>query len=279
MRKLRLHILGNLIAYVLIIFMALLNGCSDSGSGPLDINMFSVEDDVALGRQLDSSIRNNPKEYPILNNQAATSYLQAMVNEIIKSPEIKYKDQYFTYKVTIINDPNTVNAFSLPGGYVYVYTGLIKFLDNEATMAAVLGHEIAHAELRHATKRMTKYYGVSVLLNLLLGNNPSQLEEIGANLLTGLGFLANSREDEYQADEYSFKYLMSSIWYPGATIYFFDKINENKDAGFLATLLSTHPLPQDRIDAVNKLIKDANLAPPTETNLRSKEWVEYKKLF
>ncbi len=250
-----------------------LSSCDEDG-GTSWFNLFSTSDDVALGQKLDAEISADPNTYPILNDANATAYLQGIMNKILNSPEIKYKST-FPYQIKIINT-NTVNAFAAPGGYIYVYKGLIKFLDNEATLAAVIAHEIAHAERRHATQRMTKQYGVSVLLGLILGDNPSQMEEIAANLLTGLGLLKNSRDDEYEADEYSFKYLMSTEYYAGATKFFFDKIGANSSGGTLEELLSTHPMPQDRIDAVDKLIEKNNLPAPTEANLFTQRYTTFK---
>lgn len=250
-----------------------LNSCEDS-SNPSDFNLFSTSDDLELGKKIDAEITSNSNEYPILNNQQATAYLQNIVNTILNSPEIKYKNT-FDYKVKIINT-NTINAFAVPGGYVYVYKGLIKFLDNEATMAAVLAHEIAHIERRHATKRMTKQYGVSILLSIVLGSNPSVLEEIAANILTGLALLKNSRDDEYEADEYSFKYLLSTNWYAGAAKLFFDKIAENEQGGKLEELLSTHPLPQERIKKLDNLINKHNIGSPSENNLFSQRYINFK---
>lgn len=249
-------------------------GCEE-GASPYDLNLFSLEDDKQLGADIVAQIDANPQEYPPYNNIQAQQYLQNMVNEIIKSPDVKYAGT-FNYNVKIINKGDVVNAFALPGGYVYVYTGLLKFIDNEATLASVLAHEIAHAERRHSTKRLTKHYGVQFLLGLLLGQNPSAIEEISANLLTGLGFLYNSREDEYEADEYAFKYLRSTIWYPAAMTYFFDAVKRDEKEGFLKELLSTHPLPQQRIDAVNALIKKYNIPTPTESNLFSQRYSQFK---
>jgi len=240
------------------------------------INVFSPKDDVELGMQLQSQISSNPKEYPILNDQGVTEYCQEIVNQIILSPKIKYKNT-FKYKVTVIKNDDVVNAFAVPGGYIYVYTGLLKFLDNEATLAAILAHEVAHCELRHATQRLTKAYGVAILLDIVLGNNPDKMVEIAANLLTGLAFLKNSRDDEYEADSYAYEYLKSTKWYPGALIFFFDKIKKNEGSSFLQVLLSTHPLSQDRIDKLNAKITADKLPQPTEENLFSQRYQEFKK--
>jgi predicted Zn-dependent protease len=261
---------------VLFLFMSLLflnNGCAD-GSSIGDINLFSTADDVKLGGEVVAEMHKDTQNYPIYNNAEATAYVQAIVDEILQSPLVKYRTT-FNYKVTLINT-ETVNAFALPGGYIHVYKGLLKYLDNEASLSAVIAHEICHAEQRHATKRMTKAYGAQFLLGLLLGQNPSQIEEIAANMASGLGFLYNSREDEYEADEYGFKYLQSTRWFPGAGKYFFEKIKGETNGGAFGELLSTHPLDQNRIDALNKMITDAKLSAPTESNLFTQRYTEFK---
>ncbi|MCE5304970.1 M48 family metalloprotease [bacterium] len=257
--------------------LALFNtGCSGSTSIS-DFNLFSTADDYQLGMQLDSEIKANPKEYPMLNSAEANAYLQSIVNQIIASPQIKYKGT-FAYKVQIL-DTNIINAFATPGGFIYVYKGLLKFANNEATIAGVLAHEIAHSERRHATKRMTQQYGISILASLVLGSNPSALEQIGANLLTGLGLLKNSRDDEYEADEYSFKYLQDTKWYPGAITYFLEKIQAEQQSNPSAfeEILSTHPLDSKRIAQINEFIKKANLPAPNENNLFSQTYQQFLK--
>ncbi len=254
----------------IVFFTILLFGCTDG------VNLFSPEDDAKLGLQLQGEIASNPNEYPVLNNAEVTSYCQGIVNQILLSPKIKYRNT-FKYQVTVIKNDNVVNAFALPGGYIYVYTGLLKFLDNEATLAGVLAHEIAHCERRHATQRLTKMYGVGILLDIVLGKNPSKTVEIAANLLAGLAFLKNSRDDEYEADDYAYEYLKSTQWYPGSLIFFFDKVKKNEGSTFLEVLLSTHPLSQDRIDKLNSKITGDNLPQPTEANLFTQRYQEFKK--
>jgi len=231
-------------------------------------NLFSESEDVKIGQDLDLQIRNNPREYPLLTNRPEiTDYVSDIGKYILNSsPKIQYKN-VFPYKFQVIND-TIINAFCTPGGFVYVYTGLMKFIDNEATLAGVVAHEIAHAERRHMTQRLTSYYGVSMILSLVLGSNPNAYAEIAANLFVGLGFLANSRSDEEEADNYSIKYLMTSKYYPGGIQYFFDKILADQKkhgtvGGGLDRLLATHPLPQDRIAnakeqmIINKIVNDS----------------------
>jgi predicted Zn-dependent protease len=238
-------------------------------------NIYPVSEDQNLGAQFDRQIRANPAEYPILKNPAARKYVQAIVAELKTAPSVDYADR-FPYQVEIINDDKTVNAFCTPGGYIYVYTGLIKMLDNEAALAGVLGHEIAHAELRHSTSRMTKQLGVQKMMEIALGSNTDSDVDLAANAVAGMGLLANSRSDEDEADEYSFKYLQSTKWYPGGIRYFFEKVR-GRSGSSLEELFSTHPMPQSRMDAVNKRLKDANIPPPTEEQLNTHGYAEFKR--
>lgn len=241
--------------------------CSDDGVSAF--NLFSDQDDVNLGKQVDAEIRADPAQYPILQGRPdVKAYVKTVGDKVLNSPDIKKRGVY-AYEYEIIKDDKTVNAFCTPGGYIYVYTGLLKFIDNEATLAGILGHEIAHAERRHASQRMTQVYGVQILLGVLLGNNPSQLEEIGANLLTGLALLKNGRDQESESDKYSFDYLDDTEYYPGAIKYFFEKIiaQEESQPSAFETLLSTHPAPGDRISEVEQRLQEHGTPAPTEANL------------
>jgi beta-barrel assembly-enhancing protease len=242
-----------------IITVVTFNSCSDGG-----INLFSKADEVQLGREVDAEIRANPQEYPIYNQDPSVkAYInQRIFQHILTSPKIANKSIY-EYQIELLDKPEELNAFALPGGYIYIYTGLLKYLDSEAALAGVLGHEIAHAELRHATQRMTAYYGVSFLISLVLGENPSQVAEIATNLLVGLAFLRNSRADENQADQESFQYLRDTRYYPGGVKFFFEQLRDDNlvssQPSQVETFLSTHPAPVDRISNTNQRLQEAGL--------------------
>ena len=243
------------------------------------INLFPESKDIELGLQIDQEIRKNPGEYPLLTNRPEVkAYVEQIGKKILASPQLRYRD-VFAYKFEIVKSDSTINAFCTPGGYIYVYTGLMKFLDNEATLAGVIGHEIAHAERRHATKRMTAAMGAEVLAGIILGDKPSQMAQIGANLFTGLGLLANSRSDEAEADDYSFRYLQTTEYYPGAIEYFFEKIQGSgaSRGSALERLLSTHSLPQDRVESVKKMLLQAGTPKPTEKVLFAQRYQQMKK--
>jgi predicted Zn-dependent protease len=178
---------------------------------------------------------------------------------VLASTKVENK-AVFNYQLEIIDNPDVLNAFAIPGGYIYLYSGLLLYLDSEAALAGVIGHEIAHAEERHSTQRLTRYYGVSILLGIVLGENPSTIAEIAANLFVGLTFLANSRSDEEDSDTYSYQYLKDTRYYQGGVKFFFEKLQYDglidSSSSKIETFLSTHPDPIERIDNINQMLLD-----------------------
>lgn len=277
--KSKLNIKGGLYPFLLITILlisaAIFYSCEQS-------NIFSDKDDVEFGKEIDKEIKADPAQFPMLVGHAdIKDYVSGIGNYIINnSPRITKKSIY-PYNFQVIND-TIVNAFSTPGGYVYVYTGLMKFIDNEATLAGIVAHEIAHAERRHVTQRLTAAYGVDLLLGFILGGNPSLLSQIAANLFVGLAFLKNSRDDEAEADYYSIQYLRTTKYYPGGITFFFDKIREEQKRkgetpGGLERLLSDHPLPQDRITDANKWLSQISPKPDPTKGIFTDEYQQMKQ--
>ncbi len=269
-----LHYSKYLWVLVVLLSWGVFSGC---GSG---VNLFAKSEDIKLGQKMQAQISSDPKNYPVYNNAAVTSYVQGIVNRIVQSPNVKNKD--FNYHVTIINDNNTVNAFSIPGGPIYVYTGLLKFIDNEATLAGILAHEITHADHRHGTQQLSQQYGLQIVASAAVGQSGSGLTAEMVNAIAGIGgqlaMLRFSRDDERDADKTSFDDLMSLSgrpWYPAAIKYFMVKTLSADPKGSLARNLATHPPSQERLDNVNKQAADAHLGEPTEATLQS---VAYKKI-
>ena len=216
-------------------------GCSEDG----DINVFSVDQDLELGRQTDQQIRDSPADFPILDSNRhpeAYAYLQGMVNDIVTQGEVPYGD-VFPYKVTLI-DQDVENAFATPGGFLYVYTGLISALNDESELAGVLAHEIAHAAQRHSTDQLTKQYGLSTLINLITGGDPGLLSQVAGSLLS----LRFSRGDEAEADARSVDYLCNTRFAANGAAGFFQTIS---DGGSPPEFLSSHPSPENRVADIN----------------------------
>jgi predicted Zn-dependent protease len=143
-----------------------------------------------------------------------------------------------------------LNAFCTPGGYIYVYSGIIKYLDNEAEFAGVMGHEMAHAARRHSTQQMTKAYGLEILISVVLGENPNMIAQMAADIAAGVAELAFSRADEYEADEYSVRYLYETTYDARGVAGFFEKINGSPHP---PQFLSTHPNPENRIEKITEV--------------------------
>lgn len=224
--------------------------CSKDGG----IVLLSIDQEIQLGEQTDSAIKADPEEFPILSrsgNEYAYNYFETMLNSILSSDEINYKSE-FQWSITIINK-DVMNAFAVPGGKIYFYTGLIKYLENSAQIAGVLSHEVAHVDKRHSNKQLTKAYGASFLISLLIGDNNSKLAEIAGDMAAGAASLKFSREHEYEADEYSIKYLIDTDYYPKGIEGFFVKLQNEGHTSSTFEFLSTHPNDENRVANINKI--------------------------
>jgi len=217
------------------------------------LNLISLADERQLGEQLHQEILSKPSEYPILSrteHPEAYAYLEEMRDELLESYDFTHEDD-FTWDVYIIHDDNVLNAFAAPAGRSYYYTGLIKFLDTEDQLAGVMGHELAHADRRHATRNMTKTYGLSILLEVALGQDSGTLTEIAKGLAGNLSSLGFSRKTETEADEFSVKYLAPSRYQCNGAAGFFEKMEAQGGGSNVPTWMSTHPDSQDRIEHIN----------------------------
>ncbi len=213
--------------------------------------------DAAMGLQTANEISANPAQYPLLperGNEQIYGYVRGIANNILNSGAVEHKAD-FPWQIKIINDPKTLNAFCTPGGYIYVYSGLIKYLDSEDQLAGVMGHEMGHADKRHSTNQMIETYGlqavVSVVGNALASKQSSATAQqavlTGAQVLTALGTLRFSRAHETEADNQSVKYLCNTPYNAAGAAGFFQKLG---NAGSPPEFLSTHPSPSNRVENI-----------------------------
>ena len=202
--------------------------------------------------QFDSTILASPDEYPILSEEEypeANAYIRRIFNEIVASNAVKHRDD-FDWQIRLIENDSVLNAFATPGGYAYVYTGLIKYLDQEDDLAGVLGHEIAHADEEHSARNIERAYGIDVVLSILLGENSSELTRIVTNSATGLLSLQYGRGLETEADERSVAYLADTDYNCAGASSFFQKLTEEGQTGGTPEFLSTHPNPDNRVENI-----------------------------
>lgn len=235
-----------IVKFLLLLFVLVLFSTCNKKENDEKFNIFTIQQDIQLGQQLVSYLESDTSDVIVLepaDYPSAYQHINRITQNILNSGKVYYKDE-FEWRVRIIHDDETLNAFCAPGGYIYVYTGIIKYLDNEYELAGVLGHEIAHADKRHSTSQMTKAYGISVLL-AAVGGDQSAISQIGASLL----LLKYGRADESQSDEWSVRYLCPTEYKADGAAQFFRKIGSSPVPEFL----STHPDPENRVEEIEIL--------------------------
>lgn len=172
-------------------------------------------------------------------NKELYKKINLIKERILKTGKVKHADE-FDWELKIIDD-TIKNAFCLPGGKIYIFTGLITYLDNEAQLAGVMGHEIAHADNRHAIDNMAKQLGLSALIGLIFGDN-NGIINIAQNLI-GLKFSRNNEED---ADKTAISYLYETVYDASEANGFFNKLTSDNQNEEVSDFLSTHPSPENR---------------------------------
>jgi hypothetical protein len=213
-------------------------------------NMFSAQQDVEIGQQ---SAVQAERQLPILRDADVENY----INRIGQKLAANAGGPRFQYRFRVVN-ASDINAFALPGGYIYINRGIIESAKNEGEVAGVVAHEIAHVALRHGTHQASKAYaaqaGLQILGGLLggrVGNNTAQI----LNVVGGVGlnalFLKFSRELETQADVRGAQILAASGYTPADMVSFFHQL-ERVDRSKKTTWLSHHPAPPDRIARIEK---------------------------
>ena len=228
-------------------------------------NLFSPQDDVQIGTQ---SAQQAEQQLPILNDATAESY----VNRIGQRLAQNAGGPQFQYRFRIVNAAD-INAFALPGGFVYINRGVLDQAKNEGEVASVIAHEISHVALRHGTHQASKAYaaqaGLSILGGILGGHVGQGTAEI-LNTVGGVGlnalFLKSSRDLESQADIRGVQILAASGYSPQDMIGFFQTL-ENVDKSKKTNWLSDHPAPPDRIARLQKEEKMLHVTATPTTNV------------
>ncbi len=207
-------------------------------------------DEMALGKQLSAELE---KEIALHPDPEVQAYIQELGNKVVAAAGSNVpKGITFTFKV--IDDPETVNAFAMPGGYIYFYSGLLLKAENTAEVMGVMGHEVAHVTERHVAERLVKAYGLQALLNMALGKNPGQITQIVAGIAAQGYLLKYGREQETESDKVGLSYVMRDGTYnPIGMATFFQKLAAQ--GGSPPTIVSSHPNPGDRSKRIQEIIK------------------------
>jgi predicted Zn-dependent protease len=214
-------------------------------------NLFSPDQDVEMGRQVSKDAEN---QLSIIRNGDIAAYIDSLGRQLAaRAPGEKYP-----YQFKVVND-KAINAFALPGGFVYINRGAIEAADNEAQIAGVMAHEIGHVVLRHGTNQASKAYVAQAPLSILggvLGSNSvgSVLAQLGIGFAANSLFLKYSRDAERQADLMGTQILYDSGYNPTAMVEFFEKI-QAESKGRASEFFSDHPNPENRISNVQHEIE------------------------
>lgn len=247
-------------------------GCATSealhaGERTLAKALVSDEEEARLGAQLHDEL--SKEHIKLLNDPEITEYLQGITRPIFE--QAKRDRPGVKWTLYVIDDPETVNAFSAPGGGLYVYTGLLAAAHDDAEVAGVLGHEVGHEVLHHIAEKLVAASGLEALAAVALGNNPPLLEKIAAALVGKSALLAFSRDEERQADEYGARVSAAAGFNPYGLVTFFERLEKSEgDRPSVFKFLSDHPLTPDRIADIKRLIEEERL-PNTDVVPRSEK--------
>ena len=221
-------------------------------------NWYSVESQINMGRQYAQQVDNSAK---LIKDPVITEYVNRVGQNLVRNSDAKVP---FTIKVL---DDDSVNAFALPGGFFYVNTGLILAADNEAELAGVMSHEIAHVAACHAARENTRgqLASLATIPLIFVGGGIGLAAQEAAGLALPIGFLKFSRTFESEADYLGLQYMYKSGYDPQAFTAFFEKIQaqEKKKAGVLAKTFESHPPTPDRVEKSQEEIE--KLLPPQLT--------------
>src|SRR5438477_10298779 len=228
-------------------------GCARNPvTGKRQIVLVSEAQEIAIGKESDSQVR---QEYGVAEGQALQNYIEMIGRKLVKVSHRPNLEWHF-----VVVDSPVVNAFAIPGGYVYLTRGILAYLGSEAELAGVMGHEIGHVTARHSVRQITRQelaqlgLGVGSVLSPALG----QVGDLAGNGL-GLVFLKFSRDDEREADRLGVEYAARAAYDPRQVSNFFEVLGRLSAAGDRETIpgwLSTHPDPPQRVQTTRMLAQE-----------------------
>ena len=228
-----------------VFVVALALGC---GSGAGIGGGVSLDQEWQLGQQLAAQVQ---QQMRLVNDPQSLAYVREMGERIHRQTPLA--DRPFNYY--IVDDPS-VNAFSLPGGHIYVNTGLIGATQKSNELAAVMAHEISHVVARHAIQQMEKAQEINAIGSILLGQNPGALQQIAAQIIAGGVMARFSRADEKQADDMGLQFMAAAGYDPHGMLDMFQRLLalDASRPSAVARFFQDHPGTQDRINDITAKI-------------------------
>ncbi|MGD0781411.1 MAG: M48 family metalloprotease [Candidatus Aminicenantales bacterium] len=251
MKKIMARLTGP-IAFLL--FAALISCVVNPVTGEKEFNIVSEAMEIQMGQETDVSIR---AEYGIYDDRTLNAYVEAVGRRMVP---ITHRPN-LPYHFAVLDTP-VENAFAAPGGYIYITRGMLAIINDEAALAAIIGHELGHVNARHTARAMSR----QILLMgglLVVGALSEDIAKITPFAMIGLQVLSLkfSRDDEYQADSLGIQYSRAAGWAPGQVVPLFTtflRLEQSGGGPSLPNFLSTHPLTSRRIEEINKMLLPAD---------------------
>ncbi|MEO5894430.1 MAG: M48 family metallopeptidase [Vicinamibacterales bacterium] len=226
------------------------------------VALLTVADEIEIGREAQQQVR---REVPVLADAVVAEYVRSIGRRLAA----KAGGPRYPYSFTVANQ-REINAFALPGGPVWVHRGAITAARNEAQLAGVVAHEIAHISRRHAADQMTKQLvanGLIGFMGALLGNAPNaRTAQAGARILAGGYMLKFSRDDERDADAAGAAIMRKAGWDAREMAAFMAILaaEQGRDSSDVAAFLSSHPAPAERAARLRATVKRSGGVKTTE---------------
>ncbi len=217
-------------------------GCGTAGGGG-NFNLISVEEEWQLGQQLSQDVA---KQVRFNNDPTVNAYVQQLGQRIVARTPAPFNQ--LPWQFHVVEDP-ALNAFAIPGGHIYVHTGLIASANSASELAGVMAHEISHVTARHTTEQISRQYGLSVLAGLVLGQDPGATQQIAAQIVAGGALARFSREAEGEADELGIQAMAQAGYDPRGMASMFRHLMKTGQSspGRVEQFFATHPTTEERI--------------------------------
>jgi predicted Zn-dependent protease len=231
---------------------------TNPATGKREFSLMSEAQEIELGRNMDVEVR---REMGVYNDPELQRYVETIGMRLARASERPNLPWHFA----VVDEP-AINAFALPGGYIYLTRGILPFLDDESELAGVLGHEIGHVTARHSAQQYTKATtaGIGVTLLSIFVPEARPLQGVAETAL-GVMFLKHGRDDELEADRLGVDYTASTGWNPvgvGGMLRTLARLDEASGTRRgVPNWLSTHPAPADRVEAVQAYIAKSGSRP------------------
>jgi predicted Zn-dependent protease len=234
------------------------------------LNFYPIEKEAELGRTLAEEVE---QSVVFVNDPAIAEYVNRLGQNLARN-----SDSTVLFTVQVVNS-SEVNAFALPGGYFYVNAGLILAADNEAELAGVMAHEIAHVAARHATHNLSRrnLLALCALPTVFVAGPVGIAMTEASQMAQPLAFLKFSRDAEREADLLGMEYMYATGYDPTAMVSFFEKAAalERKQKGYLARAFDTHPMTAERVKRAQEVM-GAMLPAKDDYKLTTNEFNEVK---